>query len=91
MSVDDFPIDYATRAPRVPPPVDPANDQLPIPMEKRLDLYRMQQEIRQFEKRAYDLFMQNLVKGTSHLSLGMEAVAAGVAAAMRPDDYTFAT
>ena len=26
--------------------------------------------MRVFEKRAYDLFMQNLVKGTSHLSLG---------------------
>ena len=47
--------------------------------------------LRQFEKRAYDLFMQNLVKGTCHLSLGMEAIAAGFGLAMRPDDYTFAT
>ena len=38
------------------------------------------------EKRAYDLFMQNLVKGTSHLSLGQEAIAAGFGVAMRPDD-----
>ncbi|MEN3308201.1 MAG: acetoin:2,6-dichlorophenolindophenol oxidoreductase subunit alpha, partial [Micromonosporaceae bacterium] len=44
-----------------------------------------------FEKRAYDLFLQNLVKGTSHLSLGQEAIAAGFGVAMRPDDYTFAT
>ncbi len=35
--------------------------------------------------------MQSLVKGTSHLSLGMEAAAAGFGAAMQPDDYTFAT
>jgi pyruvate dehydrogenase E1 component alpha subunit len=35
--------------------------------------------------------MQNLVKGTSHLALGQEAVAAGFAAAMRPDDYSFCT
>src|SRR2546425_2658463 len=48
-------------------------------------------EIRTFEKRAYDLFLQNLVKGTSHLSLGQEAVAAGFAVAMRGDDYTFCT
>jgi pyruvate dehydrogenase E1 component alpha subunit len=54
-------------------------------------MYELQQVLRQFEKRAYDLFMQNLVKGTSHLSLGMEAVAAGFGAALRPDDYTFAT
>ncbi len=43
------------------------------------------------EQRAYDLFMQNLIKGTSHLSLGQEAVAAGFGAAMRDDDYTFCT
>ncbi len=60
-------------------------------MDVRLDLYRTLHELRQFEKRAYDLFMQNLVKGTSHLSLGMEAVAAGFGVAMREDDYTFAT
>jgi len=56
-----------------------------------LGLYRMQIELRLFEKRAYDLFLQNLVKGTSHLGLGQEAVAAGFAVAMRPDDYTFCT
>jgi pyruvate dehydrogenase E1 component alpha subunit len=49
------------------------------------------ERLRQFEKRAYDLFMQQLVKGTSHLSLGMEAISAAFGAAMRPDDYTFAT
>jgi TPP-dependent pyruvate/acetoin dehydrogenase alpha subunit len=57
----------------------------------RLALYRCQVELRQFEKRAYDLFLQNLVKGTSHLSLGQEAIAAGFGVAMRRDDYTFAT
>jgi TPP-dependent pyruvate/acetoin dehydrogenase alpha subunit len=57
----------------------------------RLELYRKLCEIRQFEQRAYDLFLQNLVKGTSHLSLGQEAVAAGFAQAMRHDDYTFCT
>jgi acetoin:2,6-dichlorophenolindophenol oxidoreductase subunit alpha len=59
--------------------------------DTRLALYRLMVEIRTFEKRAYDLFLQNLVKGTSHLSLGQEAVAAGFAVAMRPDDYTFCT
>ncbi len=54
-------------------------------------MYHKLHELRLFEKRAYDLFMQNLVKGTSHLSLGMEAVATGFGAAMGPDDYTFAT
>ncbi|MEE8333567.1 MAG: thiamine pyrophosphate-dependent dehydrogenase E1 component subunit alpha [Alphaproteobacteria bacterium] len=59
--------------------------------QTRLGLWRSQQVIRQVEQKAHDLFLQNLVKGTSHLALGQEAVAAGVAAAMQPDDYTFCT
>ena len=43
------------------------------------------------EQRAFDLFLQNLVKGTSHLSLGQEAVATGFAAAMKPGDLSFCT
>src|SRR3954466_545135 len=57
----------------------------------RLELMRHMLRMRHFERRAYDLFMQSLVKGTSHLSLGQEAIAAGFGAAMRADDYTFAT
>ena len=54
-------------------------------------MYRMQVVIRESEQRAFDLFLQNLVKGTSHLSLGQEAVAAGFAAAMKPGDLSFCT
>jgi pyruvate dehydrogenase E1 component alpha subunit len=60
-------------------------------MDRRLGMYRKLHELRQWSKRAHDLFLQNLVKGTTHLSLGQEAVATGCGAAMRPDDYTFAT
>jgi acetoin:2,6-dichlorophenolindophenol oxidoreductase subunit alpha len=59
--------------------------------ETALGLYRKMIGIRLFEKRAYDLFLQNLVKGTSHLGIGQEAVAAGVSAAMAEGDYTFVT
>jgi pyruvate dehydrogenase E1 component alpha subunit len=83
--------DYALREPRLPRPVDPSLADADIDMGTRLDMYRRLQQLRQFEKRAYDLFLQNLVKGTSHLSLGMEAIATGFGTAMRPDDYTFAT
>ena len=62
-----------------------------IGRETRLELYRFQVELRYCEKRAYDLFLQNLVKGTSHLSLGQEAIAAAFGVAMRPDDWTFCT
>ena len=59
--------------------------------QKRLDLYRSQVRLREAEQRAYDLFLQNLVKGTSHLSLGQEAVASGFAEAMQKGDLSFCT
>ena len=62
-----------------------------LPEAVRLTLFRKQVESRFCEKRAHDMFLQNLVKGTSHLSLGQEAVAAGVATAMDKDDYSFLT
>jgi pyruvate dehydrogenase E1 component alpha subunit len=74
------------------PPQNPErNDSVPVDEPTRLEIYRSLQRMRQFEKRAYDLFLQNLVKGTSHLSLGTEAIAAAFGVAMRPEDYTFAT
>jgi TPP-dependent pyruvate/acetoin dehydrogenase alpha subunit len=60
-------------------------------LDQKIAMYRCQVALRQFEQRAYDLFLENYVKGTSHLSIGQEAIAAGVAAAMRPTDWTFAT
>src|ERR1700690_993778 len=60
-------------------------------LEHKIAMYRSQVALRQFEQRAYDLFLEGYVKGTSHLSIGQEALAAGVAAAMRPTDWTFAT
>ena len=57
----------------------------------RLSLYSAMVRARYFEKRAYDLFLQGLLKGTTHLGLGQEAVAAGFAEAMRADDMTFCT
>lgn len=59
--------------------------------DKRLAIYRSQLRIREAEQRAYDLFLQNLVKGTSHLSLGQEAVATGFAEAMQKGDLSFCT
>ena len=54
-------------------------------------MYRTMLEIRLVEQGAIDLFMQGMIKGTSHLALGQEAIAAGFGTAMRPDDYTFCT
>jgi pyruvate dehydrogenase E1 component alpha subunit len=62
-----------------------------IDLEVRLGIYRTMVECRLFEQRAQELFFEGLVRGTTHLGVGQEAVAAGFAAAMRDDDYTFAT
>jgi len=62
-----------------------------IDEKTRLRLYQVMVELRDFEQRAYELFVENLIRGTSHLALGQEAIAAGCAVAMRNDDYTFCT
>lgn len=56
-----------------------------------LAMYEQMAVIRQTEKAAYDLFLAGLVKGTTHLAAGHEAVAVGASAALRADDYVFAT
>jgi acetoin:2,6-dichlorophenolindophenol oxidoreductase subunit alpha len=56
-----------------------------------LDWYEEMAVIRGVEKAAHDLFLRGLVKGTTHLAAGHEAVAVGASAALRPDDYVFAT
>ena len=56
-----------------------------------LEWYEQMALIRQTEKAAYDLFMSGLVKGTTHLAAGHAAVAVGASAALREDDYVFAT
>jgi acetoin:2,6-dichlorophenolindophenol oxidoreductase subunit alpha len=59
--------------------------------DQLLELFERMAVIRATEKAAYDLFMSGLVKGTTHLASGQEAVAVGASAALRPDDYVFAT
>ncbi|MFI8214992.1 thiamine pyrophosphate-dependent dehydrogenase E1 component subunit alpha [Streptomyces sp. NPDC085932] len=56
-----------------------------------LDAYERMAVVRRTEQAAHDLFLRGLVKGTTHLAAGQEAVAVGASAALRPDDYVFAT
>ncbi|HEY9240896.1 MAG TPA: thiamine pyrophosphate-dependent dehydrogenase E1 component subunit alpha [Streptosporangiaceae bacterium] len=56
-----------------------------------LTLYEQMEVIRRTERAAHDLFLAGLVKGTTHLAAGHEAVAVGASAALRPGDYVFAT
>lgn len=62
-----------------------------IGAEELLALYEQMAVIRRTEKAAHDAFLAGLVKGTTHLAAGHEAVAVGASAALRPDDYVFAT
>jgi pyruvate dehydrogenase E1 component alpha subunit len=68
-----------------------ANAPARIDRDTQLRMYRLMVECRLFETRAQELFFEGLVRGTTHLGVGQEAVAAGFAAAMRDDDWTFAT
>ena len=68
---------------------DLANDD--VGEQNRLNLWRSMLEVRQVEKRAQDLFLQNLIKGTTHLAIGQEAIAAGFGVSMKEGDYTFCT
>jgi len=63
----------------------------PVDVATLLGWYEQMAVIRGTEKAAYDLFLRGLVKGTTHLAAGHEAVAVGASAALRPDDYVFAT
>ena len=68
-----------------------AEESLTVDEGRLLEWYEQMSIIRQTEKAVYDLFMSGLVKGTTHLAAGHEAVAVGASAALRPDDYVFAT
>jgi len=54
--------------------------------EDLLALYEQMEVIRRTEKAAHDLFLAGLVKGTTHLAAGHEAVAVGASAALRPGE-----
>ena len=62
-----------------------------VDASRLLEWYEQMAVIRQTEKAAYDLFMSGLVKGTTQLAAGHEAVAVGTSAALREGDYVFAT
>ncbi|WP_432970408.1 thiamine pyrophosphate-dependent dehydrogenase E1 component subunit alpha [Dactylosporangium sp. CA-233914] len=53
--------------------------------------YERMFEIRVFEARVNDLFAQGAVHGTTHLCLGQEALAVGLAAELATDDVVTAT
>jgi len=59
--------------------------------ERLLSLYRTMVLIRHFEERVNELYMAGRIPSTLHLYMGQEAVATGVCAALRRDDYVLST
>jgi pyruvate dehydrogenase E1 component alpha subunit len=63
-----------------------------VPEESKLrEMYQQMLTIRFFEEKVFELYGQNLVPGTIHLYAGEEAVAVGVCANLRRDDYITST
>lgn len=59
--------------------------------DRLLAMYRTMKLIRRFEETANDLYMQGRIPSTLHLYIGQEAVAAGVSAVLREEDYVVST
>ena len=59
--------------------------------ERLVDLYRLLVLIRRFEERASELRLAGLIPGFLHPSIGQEAVAVGVCAALGPNDAITST
>ena len=59
--------------------------------EQLLEAYRVMRTIREFEERLHREFATGEIPGFVHLYAGEEAIAAGVIAHLRPDDYVAST
>lgn len=59
--------------------------------EKIIDMYKTMLRIRKFETKAMNLFAEGSIPGFVHLYIGEEAVATGVCANLRNDDYITST
>jgi TPP-dependent pyruvate/acetoin dehydrogenase alpha subunit len=60
--------------------------------EKKLaQMYRTMWEIRHFEKKVLELYMDGYVPGLVHVYIGEEAIATGVCAALNNEDYIVST
>ncbi len=62
-----------------------------IEKEILIKFYTTMVKIRLFEERIVDLYARGLVPGLAHLYIGEEAVAAGVCAGLRQEDYITST
>lgn len=62
-----------------------------LPTDEMVALYRRMTLIRFFEEQAIELFSKGLITGSTHPSIGQEAIAVGVCTALNNDDQVLAT
>ncbi len=62
-----------------------------ISRDKLIEMYRTMWNIRAFEMKVVELYKHNMIRGSTHVYLGQEAIATGVCAALRPDDLITST
>lgn len=60
-----------------------------VPLDLLRAMYRTMVSIRVFEERVAELLEQGEIRCPTHLYIGQEAIATGVCAALRQDDYIF--
>src|SRR5262249_22498882 len=68
-----------------------SRDKIAIESDLALSMYEGMLEICEFEDRVYELFLQNLIAGTTHLCQGQEAVSVGVCRALLSGDVVTCT
>ncbi|MCC6175518.1 MAG: thiamine pyrophosphate-dependent dehydrogenase E1 component subunit alpha [Chloroflexi bacterium] len=59
--------------------------------EQMLHMFRQMSEIRAFETRAYELYREGVMRGTTHAYVGEEAIGVGICAALHQDDTITST
>lgn len=62
---------------------------VPISSETRIELYRSMLRIRMCEESFVEPILNGAIRCPVHLCTGQEAVAAGIGAVLRPEDYVF--
>lgn len=73
------------------PRTAPASAAANVPLEEQLDWQRSMLEIRYFEEECHRLFARGLVRGSTHLAQGQEAVNVGACRALRTTDLMACT
>lgn len=66
-------------------------DTIILDRKTKIELFKVMYKIRQFERAAYELYTRNLIRGSVHLYIGEEAVAAGICSNLTKDDCITST